>query len=862
MIAGTLEIQMLANMAQLTTDMGKAKGIVGDTVKSIESMLGAIGVGFSATMLLDKINSVADGMDKLRLSSEKTGASVEAISQLQFYAGVSGGNLDSVTGALVKLSKAEAAAGNIAAPASQALLKLGLSAKDAAGNLKEPAVLYGEIAQKLYGYADGAGKTAIAVALMGKAGAEQLPAMNAMVELGPVQASATAAQAAAAKEYALQVALLGQQETILWNTVVTALLPSMESFVKALIDGAKETDSLGNQVKGLASDHSIEDWADEGLMGLARLIDVLKTIPNLVSAVTSSFKVVWADITVASKTAALTSPGALLGAVVNGKNPLAEFSAALASRNAILADANNKYDKLWNAEGNSFETAMQKQIAARKAAQGNATGPWSGPVDQFGQPIVKPQLNFDATGGAQAGRNSAALAGLVKAQQDALSKTLAEAIASEQLLLDQALAHNMISYQDFYAQREVLERKDADLKIAGIEASMAAEQKAVNSAANPAARYAAMAKLVTLQGTLNKAQEDEGRIGAKTVLDYTDAWRKYTLERNSDEQQLLTLQGKTTEAYVIGLDKQWTDKLKSMTANADTAGLAIANDLIRTGLITAQLTDITTKFGRSQTDLGNQEKAITLQANQGLISEYESRQRILTLRQSFIPQMQIELDALNQLDKSAMTPDQIQRAVVLRQGLDDIATSASTVNRTFEYGAKNAIGDYLDSATNAAAMAKTAFTDAFKNMEDALVTFIQTGKLNFKTFADSLIADIIRIQVRQQITGPMASNLGGAMSWLGNILGPSTQVAAPVAELAFAAGGGPVSAGSPYVVGEQGPEMFVPSTSGNIIPNSSMGGAVTVTNVFTISGATDTRSQAQIAAAAGLGVQRAMARNN
>ena len=137
-----------------------------------------------------------------------------------------------------------------------------------------------------------------------------------------------------------------------------------------------------------------------------------------------------------------------------------------------------------------------------------------------------------------------------------------------------------------------------------------------------------MAKLVTLQGTLNKAQEDEGRIGAKTVLDYTDAWRKYTLERNSDEQQLLTLQGNATEAYVIGLDKQWTDKLKSMTANADTAGLAIANDLIRTGLITAQLTDITTKFGRSQTDLGNQEKAITLQANQGLISEYESRQRI------------------------------------------------------------------------------------------------------------------------------------------------------------------------------------------------------------------------------------------
>jgi hypothetical protein len=861
MIAGTLEIQMLANMAQLTADMGKAKGIVGDTVKSIESMLGAIGVGFSATMLLDKINSVADGMDKLRMSSEKTGASIESLSQLQFFAGVSGGNIDTVTQALVKLSKAEAASSNVAAPATQALKFLGLSAKDAAGNLKEPSVLYGEIAQQLYGYADGAGKTALAVALMGKAGAEQLPAMKAMVELGPVEATTTAAQAAAAKEYALQMALLSQQSTILWNTVVTAVLPSMESFVKVLLEGAKETDSLEGQVKGLAADHSIEDWADAGLMGLARLIDVLKTIPNLVSAVTSSFKVVWADITVASKTAQLTSPGALAGAIITGKNPLKEFADALDQRNKILADAGVKYDKLWNAEGNSFEKAMQKQIAARKAANPPGAGPWSGPVDQFGQPITKPQANFDATGGAQAGKNAAAYAAYVKAQQDALTKTMAEAIASAQLLLDQALAHNMVSYQDYYAQREVLERKDAELKISAIQVSIVAEQKSVNSAANPAARYTAMAKLVTLQGNLNKAQEDESRIGAKTVLDYTDAWRKYYLDRNTLEQQLLTGEGKATEAYVIGLDKQWTDELKKMTANSDTAGLAIANSLIRTGLVTAQLADVTTAFGRSQTDLGNQEKAITLAANQGLISEFEGRQRILTLRQSFLPQMQAELDALNLIDKSVMTPDQIQRAVALKQGLDDIATSASTVNRTFQYGATNAIGEYLDAATNAAAAAKTAFTDAFKNMEDALVTFMQTGKLNFKTFADSVIADIIRIQVRQNITGPLASNVGGAMSWLGNILGPSTQAAAPVAELAFAAGGGPVSAGSPYVVGEQGPEMFVPSTSGNVIPNSSMGG-VTVTNVFTISGTTDTRSQAQIAAAAGLGVQRAMARNN
>ena len=857
MIAGTLEIQMLANMAQLTADMGKAKGIVGDAVKSIEQLLGAIGVGFSADALLEKINSVVEGMDKLRLSSEKTGASVEALSQLQFFAGVSGSNIDSVTGALVKLSKAEAASSNVAAPATQALKFLGLSAKDAAGDLKDPSVLYSEIATQLSGYADGAGKTALAVALMGKTGAEQLPAMKALVEIGPVETSVTTAQAEAAKEYALQVALLNRQKEILWNTLATALLPTMKTVVEALITASKETDSLSSSAKKLATDGSVESWADATAMGIARVIDVARTLIGIFSEIEAPME----------RYFRASQAGFAAISIQMGPGTSAEKDQALTMLREETAAINKELQKrfadgaFWTAKLNTQTSdALAAAIAARKAASPPGTGPWSGPVDQFGQPITKPQANFDSTGGKAGGRNAAAYAAYIKAQQDALDKTMHESIATAELLLNESLAHNLVSYEDYYTQREVLERKDAALKISTIQASMVAEQQSINAAATPAAKYTAMAKLATLQGNLNKAQEDESRIGAKTVLDYTDAWRKYYLERNTLQQQLLTGEGKAVEAYVIGLDKQWTDELKKMTANSDTAGLAIANALIRTGLVTAQLADVATAFGRSQTELGNQEKAITLTASQGLISEFAARQQILVLRRSFLPQMQAELDALNLIDKSAMTPDQIQRAVALKQALNDVATSASDVNRTFEFGAKNAIGDYLDAATNAAANAKTAFGNAFKSMEDALVTFMQTGKLNFKSLADSIIADIIRIQVRQNITGPLAANMTGAMSWLGNVLGPSTQAGAPVVDAIFKASGGPVSSGSPYVVGEQGPEMFVPSTSGNIVPSGAMG-SVTVNNMFTISGSVDTRSQAQISAAAGQGVQRAMARN-
>ena len=45
------------------------------------------------------------------------------------------------------------------------------------------------------------------------------------------------------------------------------------------------------------------------------------------------------------------------------------------------------------------------------------------------------------------------------------------------------------------------------------------------------------------------------------------------------------------------------------------------------------------------------------------------------------------------------------------------------------------------------------------------------------------------------------------------------------------ASGGPVTGGSPYVVGEKGPELFVPGSSGNIVPNHAMGGTNVVVNV-------------------------------
>lgn len=79
-------------------------------------------------------------------------------------------------------------------------------------------------------------------------------------------------------------------------------------------------------------------------------------------------------------------------------------------------------------------------------------------------------------------------------------------------------------------------------------------------------------------------------------------------------------------------------------------------------------------------------------------------------------------------------------------------------------GAQHAMTNYADQAKNVFSSVGSAVSSAFKGMEDALVTFVKTGKLNFSDFADSIISDMVRIMVQQSITGPLASALGSAVS--------------------------------------------------------------------------------------------------
>ena len=112
-----------------------------------------------------------------------------------------------------------------------------------------------------------------------------------------------------------------------------------------------------------------------------------------------------------------------------------------------------------------------------------------------------------------------------------------------------------------------------------------------------------------------------------------------------------------------------------------------------------------------------------------------------------------------------------------------------------------------------------AFDSMMGSMSKALEEFVTTGKLNFGDFAKSVIKDMLAIQLRAS-----ANNL---FAMIGKTLFSSSVSLEPKAD------GGPVESGGAYMVGERGPELFVPRSAGAIVPNHSMammGGSTNITN--------------------------------
>lgn len=101
---------------------------------------------------------------------------------------------------------------------------------------------------------------------------------------------------------------------------------------------------------------------------------------------------------------------------------------------------------------------------------------------------------------------------------------------------------------------------------------------------------------------------------------------------------------------------------------------------------------------------------------------------------------------------------------------------------------------------------------SFKSVENTIARAVLSGKTSMSGLVNAILADFDRIAVRDFISKP-----------IGNIISSLVGSLIPIG--GARAAGGPVDGGVPYLVGEKGPELFVPSSNGAITPNAALGAA-------------------------------------
>jgi lambda family phage tail tape measure protein len=229
---------------------------------------------------------------------------------------------------------------------------------------------------------------------------------------------------------------------------------------------------------------------------------------------------------------------------------------------------------------------------------------------------------------------------------------------------------------------------------------------------------------------------------------------------------------------------------------------------------------------------------------QRTILEYEQQTRLLREKDK-----QLLLDVLsiraNQEDKiraiqqetnllEADREERIERENQLAEKAIELAKERNRVMRELQEGDVNKgfgkrMEEFFAFAPTEMENGAQLFDSLLGNMTSALDKFVSTGKLSFKDLTRSIIQDMIRIQIRAQMIRLFSGMFGGGGFGTGNKFGNQDLGG-------FLAEGGPASANTAYVVGERGPEVFVPRSSGTVIPNNQinnmMGSSTNVTNNY------------------------------
>lgn len=930
---------------QAMANVEAATARAADSIKLIGLSMAGLAAGVSFQALVSQFDAVIESAAGLKDMAEKTGASVENLSGLSAVAKLVGQDMGGVEAAMTKFAKNLAGTSDESKGTAHALDTLGLKMRDL--RQMDSAESLKLVADKLAEYRDGVGKTAMAQDLFGKSGAQLLPFLKDLAESGDLVVKTTAAQALQADDYEKGLKRLTIAKNSLYKSITVELLPAANDFLSWLLEAKSSVGSLTGAVQQMAADGSIQKWASD-VSATAKTVvtsglDAVKTLrehKEAVEAVALAYAAIkgsailtpWIEglyktaaanvqavaAAYQAKTAAEAQARASMEAAVA---KLAEADATVASARATVLATSGNVQLLYTANNLvpalRAKAAAEVEVAAATAAHAAAmeaaslsgrtmsaaSGMAASAVSALGGPLGI------ATGLLIAGAGAWAMWGNEATKAAKEASKAKDDIERAVSTLERLKRVKMFGAGDEGELQAGLERVQAQISVVAQSRSPGAQQKLAELRKQEEEIQAAIYSLGSMKPaasepekpSLNNYQSNLGTTKAvKEQKDDYDRLMRSITEKIAAQEAELSSTAKLTDAakeyakfladVQNGYVKLTTVELAKLTTqwdaflrNAD-ALQAKARDLAYN---TARLSigDIAGSFGRD-----NQARIDSMTIMPQALREQEAALRAVdekareaekSIRRLFADG-KIDADQYNKLIGELTDTINGQKDAV--RGLLE---QQQRLNASWEYGAAGAVQKYLDGVRNMAAQTDAVVTRAFGSMEDALTQFVTKGKLDFKGLVDSIAADMVRLSIRQQITGPLAQQIQGAgglgtlFGGISGLFGNSAAVAAKTSEDYIDAGGmGQGGSGMSgmfarlvamlpsYDVGTDyvPRDMIAKIHAGErIVPAAQnkpgFGGITQHLTINVGGGGVDSRTAQQIALQAGMAVQRAAARN-
>lgn len=649
-------------------------GDLGNAARSINGLLGTLGLAVSAAGLGAMVKASLDSADSLSKLSQRVGITVESLSTLIPVADLAGVSGEKFEGGLRKLATRMLDAATGSDEAARGFAAVGVSIQNQDGTLRATDQVLLDLTDRFKAMPDGAQKTALAVDLFGKSGADLIPFLNQgrdgvealtteLQALGVQIGGDTAAQAEVFNDSLAKVRLA---ITSIGNRVIEAFLPAMNDMANGMVESAKQGGSLRAILDGV--------------------VLVLKTLALGAATVGKAF-VALGEAIGAGMAAAVE---ALSGNVSGAKAIITELKGSLVQR----------LDELANFRDSLFDP---KPIEVRAPAI-----------------VADPTLidRLRPTGRAS-GDNGAARLALAKAQADAELKLLKDALDRQSRDLDEALDGRLISLADYYAAKTALETREIDAEIARTQ-TLLAEQRRIATGSDEGARLKARAEVAKIEADLIVLNNKRADVEVANARKAADAERSLRDELARVREELLDLTGAATgQDRRAAVERQYQSLIERLRAEGDTEGVATVARLIDVKVAAADLATYERQFNDALSRMRATEESINLQRQSGLLTESQARAQILALHretgvtlESLLPQLEASATAIG--------PDALARVQAWKNEIAQVKLVVDDVAVAIDGAVQDGFAQMFEAIGSGAKSAKDAFADFARSVLAAI----------------------------------------------------------------------------------------------------------------------------------------------